>query len=250
MRQCPLRFRTWGGRRSGAGRKPAGLVAGLPHGPRPIHHNHHPVHVTLRVVAGLPSLRNATLFPALRHGVAAASTASFRVVHYSFQSNHVHLLVEADGTRALSRGMQGIGIRLAKRINRALGRRGRVFADRYHSRALRTPREVRSGLRYVLLNGRKHGVSGSGLDPCSSGAWFGGWRESLETPHGSAPVARPQTWLLCVGWRRSGTIGIDDAPARAARRALEGPRIPAVAVRHADIDSPAALGATPPVRAS
>jgi len=217
-RQGALPFRTWGGRRPGAGRKPAGPTAGVPHRRRPLHHGGQPVHVTLRAVRGLPSLRRARLFPALRRGLGAASAATFRVVHYSVQANHVHLLVEAEGTRALGRGMQGLGIRLAKAINRRLGRRGRVWAERYHGRALRTPREVRHGLVYVLLNGRKHGVIGRGIDPCSSGAWFGGWREGVEPSPEPAPVARPRTWLLSVGWRRTGPIGVDEAPAAPGRR--------------------------------
>ena len=114
--------------------------------------------------------------------------------------------------------MQGLGIRLAKAVNRRLGRKGRVWAERYHSRALRTPREVRIGLVYVLLNGRKHRVIGRGIDPCSSGAWFGGWRERIEPSRELAPVARPRTWLLRVGWRRTGPIGVDEAPAARARR--------------------------------
>ena len=235
LRQCPLPFRTWGGRRPGAGRKPAGPTAGVPHGPRAIHHGRHPVHVTLRIVAGLPSLRSATLFPALRGSLAAASAASFRIVHYSVQLNHIHLLVEAEGTRALGRGMQGLGIRLAKAINRRLGRKGRVWNDRYHGRPLRTPREVRHGLVYVLLNGRKHGVSGRAIDACSSGAWFEGWREAVEMPRGPAPVARARTWLLRVGWRRGGAIGTDEAPARACRRRRSGeppPRAQPRSARH------------------
>ena len=106
-RQGVLPFRTWGGRRPGAGRKPAGPRAGVPHRRRPLHHGSQPVHVTLRAVRGLPSLRGARLFPALRRGLGAASAATFRVVHYSVQANHVHLLVEAEGTRALGRGCRG-----------------------------------------------------------------------------------------------------------------------------------------------
>ena len=94
-RQGALPFRTWGGRRPGAGRKPAGPTAGVPHRRRPLHHGGQPVHVTLRAVRGLPSLRRARLFPALRRGLGAASAATFRVVHYSVQANHVHFLVEA-----------------------------------------------------------------------------------------------------------------------------------------------------------
>jgi hypothetical protein len=163
-------------------------------------------------------LRSASLFPAVRRGLACASGAAFRIVHFSVQTNHVHLLVEAEEVRALGRGIQGLGIRVAKAINQRLGRKGRVWADRYHGRALRTPREVRQALVYVLLNGRKHGVSGRGVDPCSSGIWFCGWRQASEAPRDSGPVARPRTWLLWVGWRRGGLIDINEAPAKAGRR--------------------------------
>ena len=172
------------------------------------------MHVTIRVVPGLPSLRTRGIFPALRRALAAASRTHFRIAHFSVQANHVHLLVEAEGTTALARGMQGLGTRLARAVNRELGRTGRVWSDRYHGHALRTPREARNGLIYVLFNGRKHHVTERGIDPCSSGAWFRGWRQRLQLPCGPAPVAEPRTWLLRVGWRRSGPIGLDDAPAR------------------------------------
>jgi putative transposase len=162
-------------------------------------------------------MRSGRLFPALCQGLALASGAQFRVVQFSVQTNHVHLLVEAE-EGALGRGMQGLGIRLAKAINRRLGRKGQVWADRYHGRALRTPREVRHGLVYVLLNGRKHGVSGCGIDPCSSGPWFEGWREAIELRRGRAPVARPRSWLLRVGWRRGGLIGVEEASARLEKK--------------------------------
>src|SRR5579862_6065251 len=147
-----------------------------------------PLHVTMRAVRGLPSLRTHRIFRAVRGALAISSAAYLRVVHFTVQTNHLHMLVEADGTFALSRGMQGLGIRLAKSINRRIGRAGRVWSDRYHCRALRTPREVRNGLIYVLLNGRKHHVTGRGIDPCSSGAWFVGWRHRIAAPRELAPV--------------------------------------------------------------
>jgi REP element-mobilizing transposase RayT len=75
--------------------------------------------------------------------LAGGHRADFRVVEFSVQSNHVHLLVEAEGAASLTRGMNGLEVRLARRINRALGRSGAFFADRYHARSLRTPTEVR-----------------------------------------------------------------------------------------------------------
>jgi hypothetical protein len=90
-----------------------------------------------------------------------------------------------------------------------------VFADRYHARVLRTPREVRHALAYVLLNGRRHGVTSVGIDPCSSGAWFDGWVGlSVPAPDASAAVAAARTWLLRVGWRRHGPIGFGEVPGR------------------------------------
>jgi putative transposase len=149
----------------------------------------------------------------LRRALGAASRQTFGVVEFSVQSNHVHLLIEASSSGALSRGMQGLAIRLAKAVNRVLRRHGRVWADRYHARPLRTPREVRHGLVYVLLNGRKHWVSGRGTDPCSSGRWFRGWRQSVQVSRGLSPVVPARTWLLSVGWRRGGPIGVDEKPA-------------------------------------
>jgi len=49
-------------------------------------------------------------------------------------------------------------IRVAKGLNKLWARRGKVFADHYHDRILRTPREVRNALCYVLHNAKKHGL--------------------------------------------------------------------------------------------
>jgi hypothetical protein len=211
MSQLHLAFRSHGGWRPGAGRKP-GPTSGVPHRRRAPHDARTPVHVTLRAAKGLPSLRTCRVIPVVRGALGAGSTHAFRIAHFSVQSNHLHLIVEADHGRALSRGLQGLAIRLAKAVNRLLRRHGTVWAGRYHARALRTPREVRNGLVYVLLNGRKHGAHHRGVDPCSSGAWFSGWRETIRAVAGCAPVVRARTWLLGVGWRRWGPISVRETP--------------------------------------
>ena len=205
--------RTWGGRRKGAGRKP-GPHPGVPHRARPPHAASHPVHVTLRRVRdGAPSLRLTRTFPSIEDSIRRASCASFRVVHFSVQRDHVHLVVEAHDQAALTRGMRGLAIRAALSANRALGRRGQLWADRYHARELKTPREVRNAIAYVLLNQRKHDSRAArGADPCSSGAWFDGWSRRLKPPLDPPPVAAPRTWLLSVGWRRAGLIRDDERP--------------------------------------
>ena len=206
---------TWGGRRSGAGRKQtSGRRAGVPHLSRAPHAGAHPVHATLRTVEAIGCLRMPHVFPVVRRALARASRPDFRVVQFSVQTNHLHLLVEAHDGRALARGLSGLAIRVARAVNRTLGRRGRVWADRYHARPLTTPRAVRHALVYVLMNVRKHHGGERGLDPCSSAPWFDGWRSEVPVlATGPPPVASARTWLAAVGWRRHGLIGLEERPA-------------------------------------
>ncbi len=175
------------------------------------------MHVTLRGARGLPSLREQVIFFEMRSALARTARRWFRVVHFSVQANHVHLLVEADDKASLSRGMMGVAIRMARAVNRVLERHGNVWSERYHSRALKTPREVRNGIVYVLMNRHKHASKATALDPCSSASQFDGWKmppsrapppESIERN----PVERPTTWLLRLGWKRHGLIGPDERP--------------------------------------
>jgi putative transposase len=228
-RRCQIQLelppgRRWGGKRASAGRKLVAPRPSPPHQPRSRHHARWPVHVTLRARDALPSLRSARdalpslrsarVFPVLRRSLAAAHKTAFRVVHFSVQSDHDHLLVEGDHPLALVRGLQGLAARCAKAVNRAARRRGRVWCSRYHGHPLRTPTEARRGLVYILLNFRKHLRATPGIDPRSSGAWFGGWRGgSPSTPREASPVAPPRTWLAAVGWRRAaGAIAVAEGP--------------------------------------
>jgi hypothetical protein len=150
----------------------------------------------------------------LRRALARASKSFFRLLHFSVQIDHVHLIVEAAGTLALTRGTQGLAIRCARAINRACHRRGRVWRHRYHAHYLRTPREVRAAFVYVLLNHRKHLRAAPGIDPCSSGAWFEGWARPPPAPPGPCPVVPATTWLATMGWLRAGgPIEVSEAPA-------------------------------------
>jgi hypothetical protein len=91
-----------------------------------------------------------------------------------------------------------------------------VLDDHYHARALKTPREVRNALVYVMQNAHKHGVRLCGLDPFSSAATFDGWKEIVRGAIDllAAPLARARTWLLAIGWRKHGRISIRERPAR------------------------------------
>jgi REP element-mobilizing transposase RayT len=181
--------------------------------------------VTLKVREGVPSLRSAKLVREIEQTFArSCERGKFRVVHYSIQHDHAHLMVEARDCEALGRGMKSIAARFARAVNRVFARSGRVLLDRYHLHVLETPREVRNALRYVLLNGRRHAAKGRGgvrgavrIDPASSGAWFDGWREGVARllrgrAVGPPPVARARTWLLRRGWRRHGLLDPGEVP--------------------------------------
>jgi hypothetical protein len=206
----------WGGARRGAGRKRTpGSRPSVPHRVRPSLDARHPALVTLRARRGVTWLRSPAAFAAVRSALARASRDDFRVAHFSVQSDHLHLVVEADDRGALSRGMRGLAIRCALAVNRALGRRGALWAERYHASALRTPRMVRNALVYVLANARKHLHAVAGLDPCSSARWFDGFRgPDPAAPASEAPPTKPpRTWLLRIGWRRHGLLSRDEGPA-------------------------------------
>lgn len=213
-----------GGKRRGAGRPPNSKHAGSPHKRRAEIDRRHPQHVTLRVVHGVGWLRRHRTYRAIRRAlVVCLARADFRIVHFTLQSDHVHLLCEADDKMALARGVQGFQISAARNLNRELSRSGgQVFADRYHVRAIDSVREIRNALSYVLNNWRKHGRDGIGLfdgriDPFSSGVWFPGWKERtapVAIPDGYDPphVATPQTWYLLEGYKRARPISVYEVP--------------------------------------
>jgi REP element-mobilizing transposase RayT len=207
---------SWGGARKNAGRKPKGKHAGVAHGARPFHEGREPVLVTERFAPGLPSMRDPVLGKAIADCIRESRSRTFRVIHFSIQGDHLHLIVEAGSKASLARGMQGLNIRVAKRVNGALGRTGRVWLDRYHARALSSPREVRAGIRYVLSNWLKHVEGARGLDPYSSARWFDGWTVVAKAQETPCPVAAPKTWLAGRGWNRHGPIPPTEAPGKRA----------------------------------
>jgi hypothetical protein len=104
----------------------------------------------------------------------------FRICHASIQATHLHLIVEADDRMALARGMQGFEIACARRFNASIRRRGKLFWDRYHPVALRTPQQVRNAVSYCLNNWRRHREDRHApahvrLDPYSSAPQFSDW---------------------------------------------------------------------------
>ena len=226
-RQTEILFRTHGGARRGAGRKRLAPRARVLHRPRTRLSGREPVLVTLTTQRALANLRTRRAMERILRSLSRAKDRlGARIIHYSVQRDHLHLIVEAVDTRSLSRAMQGLSVRIAKALNRAFGRRGKVFADRFHDRVLTSPKQVRHALAYVLCNARKHGVAppvhggaaAPWVDPCSSARSFDGWCREVATgcSEGDIAVATPRVWLLRIGWRRGGLLHPDHCPGGAS----------------------------------
>jgi putative transposase len=201
-----LPFRARGGRRKGAGRPTNGAKAMVSHLPRLQFEKVTPAHVTLRIANDIPSLRSSRRFQLIKDCFAKAQKKKpgMRLVEFTVLSNHLHLIVEADTSRDLSRGVQGLCVRLARALNQALKRGGRVFADHFHAKLLRSPTQLVNAIRYVLGNaGRHYGEAGVDVF-CSEEASA---EQIISEPHG---------WLLRKGWFR--------APAHLRARLLTLPR--------------------------
>jgi REP element-mobilizing transposase RayT len=201
--QSSFEFRTWGGRRRGAGRKPAGPHRRAPHCKREEFKPYHPVHVTYRMAEHVWNLRSERAYRVLHAAIRGAQRRpGFRVVHFDILGNHLHLVIEADGPRTFALRLRGLAVRIARGLNRMMGRSGPVFEDRYDVHVLRTPAEVRNAVRYVLGNFESHAErrgaprSRKGwIDPFSSAAHRGPRDDQLALFEEGA-TQRPRTWLL------------------------------------------------------
>lgn len=220
---------TWGGRREGAGRKPMSEKErrsrrrNVVHRARPVHKKRHPVHVTMRAKGGLPSFRqqrvHRMLVSVLERQLKRRYAGDFHVVHYSIQSNHLHVVIEATDKRTMRSGVSGLVIAFAKRLNKLLERvTGKVWGDRYHARELQSPTAVRNALSYLFQNYKHHGVAtyGSGIvDHFTDAPHFRRWAtEIYSLPTESKPTDTPRTWLLEEGWwRHCGLLHPEERPA-------------------------------------
>ena len=233
--QVEMVFRSHGGKRPGAGRKPTGKRSGAPHEARAAHDPRHPVHVTTRVVGSVEGLRRRDIYLGIREAtIVTAKREDFRIIHISIQHDHLHMIVEAQDTGALSRGIRGFSISAARQINKAITARGgdrrtgRVISDRFHARPLTSPRAVRNTLSYVLNNWRRHQEDRAPVarawkvDPFSSGPLFFDWQElesslvlwPLRPTYLPLIVFRPRTWLLQSWNRFHPLISVWEVPGR------------------------------------
>jgi putative transposase len=215
------------------GRPKKGPRASERHEKRPAFRPYEPQHVVIRATREIGTLRRREMYKAVRRAlITTFARQNFRVVHVSIQGTHIHLLLEADNRDALSRGMQALQISAAKHLNAAMAvrtgkpRRGGVFVDRYHARIIRSPRQARNALAYVLNNWRKHRENraamslehGWKIDPFSTAPVFTGWRDidasaiAWPAAYEPLPVWEAKTWLLREGWKKHGLLLSTEIP--------------------------------------
>jgi putative transposase len=217
--ESAIKYTGRGGPRPGSGR-PRGRKT-ISHDKRPDFADRYPQHVTLRTLEGAPPLARDWLMATIRNAIRDSHKPWFRIVEFNVLGNHLHLICEASGSAFLSRGVQGFVVRLVRRLNKKLKRSGKLFANRYHTRSLTSPRDVRNTLRYVLCN-RKHHAAETRfdkyrVDPYSSAPWFAGWaaplRSQLALVRELKPTADATVWLLTTGWmRHHGAMRFDERP--------------------------------------
>ncbi|HZR09676.1 MAG TPA: transposase [Myxococcales bacterium] len=200
--QQDLPFPQRGGARKGSGRKRKAPRPQVPHRPR-LEFRNAAVHVTLRVCEEVWNLRTHRCFNAIRRGFErGCGKFGVRVIHFTVQGNHIHLIVEAADADSLARAMKGLQVSMARALNKVMKRRGRVFADRYHAHVLSSPVEAANAIRYVLDNWKHHACRDGrpvpiGIDPWCSAAW------SRHTP---SLVREPEWWMLKVGVGKFGRL--------------------------------------------
>ncbi len=192
MKQIVLQLPQRGGKRKGAGRKRKAPRPRVSHKARPRFEKAAAVLATLRVAKGVWNLRSRRCFGVIERSFAdARERFGLRIIEFSVLGNHLHLVVEADSSRSLSRGMQGLCVRIARGLNRVMERHGTIFDDHYHARLLHSPTLLVRAIAYVLGNHEHHYGPSRGDDPFSSLAC-----------HRPAVLSSPKTWLIRQGWRR------------------------------------------------
>lgn len=138
---------THGGRRPKAGRKRI-HSKGVAHEKREKVRSYTPLHINFKYKL---TVKNKDGLKALQKAIKNARTHGLKIIHFSLQHNHVHLIVEATNNQILTKGMRSLTITMAKVLEK-----GRIQIQRYHLHVLKTRREAKNAINYVLFNERKH----------------------------------------------------------------------------------------------
>ena len=151
----------------GAGR-PAKVDRGIRHISREKINRPSALHLTIKVRENKADIKNKRILKALHYAIRRARLQGLRVVHYTLEYNHVHLLVEANDNKSVQKGMQALGISFSKAINKIKQVKGSVYKHRHHFRKLNSRREYKNVIQYIFRNGIKHKRSLCLIDPFNS----------------------------------------------------------------------------------
>lgn len=141
-----------------AGRPPK-TDPGIRHTRRPLLKKPSSLHLTIKIEKQKSHLKNKTILAILKRAILNARKQQLRVIHFTLEHDHVHLLIEAENNRVLGKGMQAFGVTLSKAINRLKKLTGQVYKHRYHFRKITSSRQLKNVMSYIFRNGMKHGTS-------------------------------------------------------------------------------------------
>ena len=111
-----------------------------------------PMHITQRLIPGLPSLRTQHVERKVASLVVAMQERGVTVFARCTMGTHLHLFVRAKNRRALADACRYFFGQLARFVNALWKRKGSVFGERYFSRPVRNALQIWNTLGYVLRN--------------------------------------------------------------------------------------------------
>ena len=136
-----------GGRRPGSGRKRI-HSSGVSHRKRERVSSKTPLHINFKYKV---QIKNKTCLKILKRAITNARSLGLRVIHFSLQTNHIHLILESQDNETMTKGMRSLTVTLAKGVGK-----GKIQLGRYHLHVLKSLRETKNAVNYVLFNEQKH----------------------------------------------------------------------------------------------
>ena len=126
------------------------------------------LHLTVKILKEKSRLRTKPLLQILKRAIQKARAQGLRIHHYTLEHDHVHLIVEAQNNLELGKGMQAFGVCFAKGINKFKAFKGTAYKHRYHLRKINSARDLKTVMRYVFNNSKKHRNSLTMVHPFNS----------------------------------------------------------------------------------
>ncbi|MEI8348179.1 MAG: transposase [Pseudomonadota bacterium] len=128
-----------------------------------------PVHVVWHLNPHVPPCRRKNILLIFKKAVLKGRLMGLKVIHFSLMNNHLHLLIETENKKALAKALQSFAISFTKRLKNFNGlKKTPIFKERYFCHILKSLREVKHAIHYILMNGKKAGLSRYDIDPYSS----------------------------------------------------------------------------------